>query len=45
MSAGQIGSFTLRHVATGEALDVNRSSFIAGPQLQQWTANNGTNQR
>jgi hypothetical protein len=45
ISAGQSGSFILRYVATGEVLDVNGSSFIAGLQLQRWTANSGTNQQ
>ncbi|MGW6928599.1 RICIN domain-containing protein [Lentzea sp. NPDC054927] len=38
------GSYTLRYVASGKVLDVNGSSSTAGLQLQQWTANGGTNQ-
>ncbi|KOX21545.1 beta-galactosidase [Saccharothrix sp. NRRL B-16348] len=38
------GSYTLRYVASGKALDVNGGSSTAGLQLQQWTANGGTNQ-
>lgn len=45
VSAGQNGSFTLRYDATGKVLDVNGSSSTTGLQLQQWTANGGTNQQ
>ncbi|WP_232837246.1 RICIN domain-containing protein, partial [Lentzea terrae] len=45
ISAGQNGAFTLRYDATGKVLDVNGSSTTAGLQLQQWTANSGTNQQ
>jgi hypothetical protein len=38
------GSYTLRYVASGKMLDVNAGSSTAGLQLQQWTANGGTNQ-
>ncbi|MBB5803695.1 hypothetical protein F4560_003463 [Saccharothrix ecbatanensis] len=38
------GSYTLRYVASGKVLDVNGGSSTAGLQLQQWTANGGTNQ-
>src|SRR5690349_15699987 len=38
------GSYTLRYVARGKVLDVNAGSSTAGLQLQQWTANGGTNQ-
>ena len=45
LSAGQNGAFTLRYDATGKVLDVNGSSSTTGLQLQQWTANGGTNQQ
>jgi hypothetical protein len=45
VSASQNGAFTLRYDATGKVLDVNGSSTTAGLQLQQWTANGGTNQQ
>ena len=38
------GSYTLRYVPSGKVLDVNAKSTTAGLQLQQWTANGGTNQ-
>ncbi|WP_329045648.1 RICIN domain-containing protein [Amycolatopsis sp. NBC_01488] len=38
------GSYTLQYVPSGKVLDVNASSSTAGLQLQQWTANGGTNQ-
>ena len=38
------GSYTLQYVASGKVLDVNGASSTAGLQLQQWTANGGTNQ-
>ncbi len=45
LSSGQNGAFVLRYDATGKALDVNGSSTTVGLQLQQWTANGGTNQQ
>ncbi|HEV8562432.1 MAG TPA: RICIN domain-containing protein [Actinophytocola sp.] len=39
------GAFTLRYDTTGKVLDVNGSSSTVGLQLQQWTANGGTNQQ
>ncbi|MET8161814.1 RICIN domain-containing protein [Sphaerisporangium sp. NPDC005289] len=38
------GSYTLKYVPSGKMLDVNAGSSTAGLQLQQWTANGGTNQ-
>ncbi|WP_200942935.1 RICIN domain-containing protein [Cellulomonas sp. Root485] len=38
------GSYTLRYVPSGKLLDVNAKSSTPGLQLQQWTANGGTNQ-
>jgi hypothetical protein len=38
------GSYTLQYVPSGKVLDVNANSSTAGLQLQQWTANGGTNQ-
>lgn len=37
-------AYTLRYTASGKALDVNGGSSTQGLQLQQWTANGGTNQ-
>ena len=37
-------AYVLRYVATGKVLDVNAGDPTAGLQLQQWTANGGTNQ-
>jgi hypothetical protein len=45
ISAGQNGAFSLRYDPTGKVLDVNGSSSTTGLQLQQWTANGGTNQQ
>ncbi|GAB2811801.1 RICIN domain-containing protein [Lentzea nigeriaca] len=45
VSAGQNGAFSLRYDPTGKVLDVNGSSSTTGLQLQQWTANGGTNQQ
>ncbi|WP_431605715.1 RICIN domain-containing protein [Amycolatopsis melonis] len=45
ISTVQGGAYTLRYTASGKALDVNGSSTTAGLQLQQWTANGGTNQQ
>ncbi|WUH89682.1 RICIN domain-containing protein [Streptomyces sp. NBC_00433] len=45
LSASQDGAYTLRYTASGKMLDVNASSTTAGLQLQQWTANGGTNQQ
>jgi hypothetical protein len=45
ISTVQGGAYTLRYNASGKALDVNGSSSTVGLQLQQWTANNGTNQQ
>src|SRR3954471_13606372 len=39
------GSYTLQYVPSGKVLDVNANSNTAGLQLQQWTANGGTNQK
>ncbi|NUR62949.1 MAG: beta-galactosidase [Catenulispora sp.] len=39
------GTFTLAYTGSGKVLDVNASSTTAGLQLQQWTANGGTNQQ
>ena len=39
------GAYTLTYTTTGKVLDVNASSSTAGLQLQQWTANGGTNQQ
>jgi hypothetical protein len=39
------GAYTLRYTASGKVLDVNGSATTAGLQLQQWTANGGTNQQ
>ncbi|WP_405087383.1 RICIN domain-containing protein [Microbispora sp. NBC_01389] len=44
VTSGQGGAYTLRYVPTGKVLDVNASSTTQGLQLQQWTANGGTNQ-
>jgi hypothetical protein len=45
ISTVQGGAYTLRYTASGKALDVNGASTTAGLQLQQWTANGGTNQQ
>ncbi|MEU1590492.1 RICIN domain-containing protein [Micromonospora sp. NPDC005710] len=37
-------AYTLRYTASGKVLDVNAGSTTAGLQLQQWSANGGTNQ-
>jgi adhesin HecA-like repeat protein len=37
-------AYTLRYNASGKMLDVNGGSTTTGLQLQQWTANGGTNQ-
>ena len=34
----------MRYTASGKMLDVNAGSSTAGLQLQQWSANGGTNQ-
>ena len=39
------GTFTLAYTGSGKVLDVNGGSSTAGLQLQQWTANGGTNQQ
>ncbi|HEU5429689.1 MAG TPA: RICIN domain-containing protein [Actinocrinis sp.] len=39
------GAYTLTYTATGKVLDVNGGSSTAGLQLEQWTANGGTNQQ
>ncbi|NUT91108.1 MAG: RICIN domain-containing protein, partial [Saccharothrix sp.] len=39
------GAYTLRYTASGKMLDVNASSTTVGLQLQQWSANSGTNQQ
>ncbi|MBS2962060.1 RICIN domain-containing protein [Actinocrinis puniceicyclus] len=39
------GAYTLTYTATGKVLDVNGGSSAAGLQLEQWTANGGTNQQ
>ncbi len=38
------GSYTVRYVPSGKVLDVDAGSSATGLQLQQWTANGGTNQ-
>ncbi|MGC4822149.1 RICIN domain-containing protein, partial [Micromonospora sp. DT63] len=37
-------AYTLRYTASGKVLDVNGASTTTGLQLQQWSANGGTNQ-
>jgi len=37
-------AYTLRYSASGKLIDVNASSSTAGLEVQQWTANGGTNQ-
>ena len=37
-------AYTLRYNASGKVLDVNAGSSTVGLQLQQWSANGGTNQ-
>ncbi|TDB71936.1 RICIN domain-containing protein [Micromonospora sp. KC721] len=37
-------AYTLRYTASGQVLDVNAGSSTVGLQLQQWSANGGTNQ-
>src|SRR5206468_4174802 len=37
-------AYTLRYTTSGKVLDVNAGSSTTGLQLQQWTANGGTNQ-
>ncbi|MEV1107406.1 RICIN domain-containing protein [Micromonospora sp. NPDC049751] len=37
-------AYTLRYTASGKMLDVNAGSTTTGLQLQQWSANGGTNQ-
>jgi hypothetical protein len=37
-------AYILRYATTGKVLDVNGGNPTAGLQLQQWTANGGTNQ-
>ncbi|MEU8390807.1 RICIN domain-containing protein [Micromonospora sp. NPDC048842] len=37
-------AYTLRYTASGKMLDVNAGSTTQGLQLQQWSANGGTNQ-
>ncbi|MGW3890431.1 RICIN domain-containing protein [Micromonospora chokoriensis] len=37
-------AYTVRYNASGKLLDVNGGSTTTGLQLQQWTANGGTNQ-
>jgi hypothetical protein len=39
------GAYVLTYTGSGKVLDVNASSTTAGLQLQQWTANGGTNQQ
>ncbi len=39
------GTFTLAYTGSGKVLDVNGGSSTAGLQLEQWTANGGTNQQ
>ncbi|MEV6036806.1 RICIN domain-containing protein [Nonomuraea sp. NPDC052116] len=38
-------AYTLTYVPTGKVLDVNGGDTTAGLQLQQWSANGGTNQQ
>ena len=45
LGSAQDGAYTLRYTASGKMLDVNGSSTTAGLQLQQWSANGGTNQQ
>ncbi|EEP74947.1 hypothetical protein MCAG_05274 [Micromonospora sp. ATCC 39149] len=44
IGATQEGSYTLRYVPSGKLLDVNGGDQTPGLQLQQWSANGGTNQ-
>jgi hypothetical protein len=39
------GGYTLAYSGSGKLLDVNAHSSTTGLQLQQWTANGGTNQQ
>lgn len=39
------GTFTLAYTGSGKVLDVNGGSSSVGLQLEQWTANGGTNQQ
>ncbi|NUP51138.1 MAG: beta-galactosidase [Catenulispora sp.] len=39
------GAYTLAYTGSGKLLDVNASSSTVGLQLQQWTANGGSNQQ
>ncbi|MGW3993128.1 RICIN domain-containing protein [Amycolatopsis sp. NPDC004772] len=45
IAPAQGGAYTLRYTASGKALDVNGSATTVGLQLQQWSANGGTNQQ
>jgi ricin-type beta-trefoil lectin protein/glycosyl hydrolase family 2 len=45
LGSAQGGTYTLRYTPSGKMLDVNGSSTTAGLQLQQWSANGGTNQQ
>lgn len=45
VGTAQDGSYTLRYTPSGKVLDVNGSAGTVGLQLQQWTANGGTNQQ
>ncbi|MEV8436118.1 RICIN domain-containing protein [Actinosynnema sp. NPDC051121] len=45
LATAQGGAYTLRYTPSGKMLDVNGSSTTAGLQLQQWSANGGTNQQ
>jgi len=44
VSSAPGGTYTLAYTGSGKVLDVNGHSSTAGLQLQQWTANGGTNQ-
>jgi ricin-type beta-trefoil lectin protein/glycosyl hydrolase family 2 len=44
IASTQDGSYTLRYLPSGKVLDTNGNDQTEGLQLQQWTANGGTNQ-
>lgn len=44
IDAAQSGAYILRSTASGKVLDVDGGRTTTGLQLQQWTANGGTNQ-
>lgn len=45
ISTASGGAYVLTYTGSGKVLDVNASSSTVGLQLQQWTANGGTNQQ